>query len=169
MPARCPSYAATRFVTHWFGDLEAGSEAADETKQKYSEACAALFDVIHTEVLAAPHDVANARASGGSPFAAARQTVTTVGLMIQNQIIENILIGGPAMISRQLTRGDEILKVDGRDVAKDPDSLAGRLVGSDVPGTLVCLQVRKGSGEVRDVLLARISAGTTSAPSPTDI
>jgi hypothetical protein len=67
-----------------------------------------------------------------------KQTVTTVGLMIENQIIENILIGGrksrklalpqftlyfktltfetffypgPAMISRQLTRGDEILKV----------------------------------------------------------
>ena len=76
----------------------------------------------------------------GSPSAPAamKQTVTTVGLMIQNQIIENILIGGrksrkpalsqysmysktltfetlfypgPAMISRQLTRGDEILKV----------------------------------------------------------
>ena len=38
--------------------------------------------------------------------------------MVKNQVIENLLIGGPAMISRQLERGDVILKVDGREVSK---------------------------------------------------
>ena len=33
------------------------------------------------------------------------------------------------MISRQLARGDQVLKVDGRDVTRDPESLPSRLVG----------------------------------------
>lgn len=101
---------------------------------------------------------AGARAAQASGH---KQTVTTtVGLIVKNHTIENLLIGGPAMISQQLARGDVILKVDGRDVQHDDrDTLAARLVGSDVPGSLVCLQVRKQTtGELRDVLLARTAA-----------
>ena len=66
MPARCASFAASRFVSHWFGDLEPGSENANLSKKKFSDACSSLFDVIHTEVLAAPHEVANTRLSAGT-------------------------------------------------------------------------------------------------------
>jgi hypothetical protein len=65
MPARCASFAASRFVSHWFGDLEPGSENANLFKKKYSDSCGSLFDVIHTEVLAAPQEVANAHLSAG--------------------------------------------------------------------------------------------------------
>ena len=46
------------------------------------------------------------------------------------------------MNSRQLSRGDVILKVDGREVSNDDLLLQARLVGSDVPGSLVCVQVQ---------------------------
>ena len=52
MPRAAASYAAMRFASHWFGDLPPGP--LHEWLLKYSEACAALFDSIHTEVLAAP-------------------------------------------------------------------------------------------------------------------
>ena len=94
-------------------DCHVRSPAAHEWMSKYSSTSAALFDTIHADVLAAPH------ASVPSPAAAqSGQLQTTVGLMVKNQVIENLLIGGPAMISRQLERGDVILKVDGREVSK---------------------------------------------------
>ena len=94
-------------------DCHVRSPAAHEWMSKYSSTSAALFDTIHADVLAAPH------ASVPSPAAAqSGQHQTTVGLMVKNQVIENLLIGGPAMISRQLERGDVILKVDGREVSK---------------------------------------------------
>ena len=53
MPAVCgSSYAARRFVSHWFGDLPPSTPAAREWLQKYSEASASLFDIMHTEILA---------------------------------------------------------------------------------------------------------------------
>jgi len=53
MPARCGlSYAARRFVSHWFGDLPPTTPAAREWLLKYSEASASLFDIMHTEILA---------------------------------------------------------------------------------------------------------------------
>ena len=67
------------------------------------------------------------------------------------------------MISRQLARGDVILKVDGRDAARDPQSLGARLVGNDIPGSLLALQVRKHDGRIHDVLLARMKASDIAA------
>jgi len=89
-------------------------------------------------------------------------TATTVGMMVKqtnaNIYIENLLIGGPAMLGGHLTRGDVILAVDGRDVSKHKESFATRLIGSDIPGSLLGLQVRKKNGQVIDVMLARIAA-----------
>ena len=62
------------------------------------------------------------------------------------------------MLGGHLTRGDVILTVDGRDVSKHGESFAARLIGSDIPGSLLGLQVRKKSGQVIDVMLARIAA-----------
>ena len=40
----------------------------------------------------------------------------------------------------------------------DLDAEIQPVAGSDIPGSLVCLQVQKDTGEVRDVLLARTAA-----------
>jgi C-terminal processing protease CtpA/Prc len=73
------------------------------------------------------------------------QTVTTVGLIVKNATIENLLIGGPAMISEQLARGDKILKVDGRDVENDDrETLLARLVGQSQPPSTSCRIQRYG-------------------------
>jgi hypothetical protein len=125
---------------------------------------AALFDVIYTEVLAIGHKNGEPRLFPqalvqGQP---AIMTATTIGIMVKhtraNIYIENLLIGGPAMLGGHLTRGDVILAVDGRDVSKHAESFATRLIGSDIPGSLLGLQVRKKNGQVIDVMLARIAA-----------
>jgi len=57
---------------------------------------------------------------------------TTCGIMLNHSFIDNIVPGGPAFNSRQLSRGDQILQVDGFDCAEaSTDTIHNLLVGSD--------------------------------------
>ena len=129
------------------------------------ESSAALFDVLFTEILARgnergemklfPQELVHGKA--------AIETRATVEMMVKNNAIENLLIGGPVMICGHLNRGDVVLSIDGRDVSRLTDSLGTRLIGSDIPDTLLGLQVRKKNGQVIDVLLARTAAQDIAA------
>ena len=64
--------------------------------------------------------------------------------MLNGRTINNLAEGGPAYKSKQLDKGDVILRVDGHDVTLE--SCPDALVGNDVPGSSVTLTVQKGSG-----------------------
>ena len=64
------------------------------------------------------------RGSGGS-------AKTTVGLMMNGLVINNMVVGGPAYASAELQRGDTVLRVDGQPVTAGNFSEA--ILGSDIP------------------------------------
>jgi hypothetical protein len=107
-------------------------------------------DVLHVE---------RTSVSQASEFA----TQSTVGLMLSQTVIDNMVIGGPAYNSGQLSKGDELVAIDGQDVRSRLnkhryDHLASLLKGSDLPGTVVILTVKKlGSGEIKEVTLRRMA------------
>jgi hypothetical protein len=87
---------------------------------------------------------------------------STCGIMLNHSLIDNIVPGGPAFNSRQLSRGDQILQVDGFDCAEaSTDTMHNLLVGSDIPGSTVTVTVKKYSqgvhGTVQDVTLVRMA------------
>jgi C-terminal processing protease CtpA/Prc len=79
-----------------------------------------------------------------------------VGIMLNDLIIDNMVIGGPAYKCKQLDRGDKILKVDGVEV--DEENFQTILLGDDIPGSPVVLTVLKGEGseEVSPLSLLRV-------------
>jgi C-terminal processing protease CtpA/Prc len=68
-----------------------------------------------------------------------------VGIMLNDLIIDNMVIGGPAYKCKQLDRGDKIIKVDGYEV--DENNFQAMLLGDDIPGSFVSLTVLKGGSE----------------------
>eukprot|EP00282_Hemiselmis_andersenii_P011364 CAMPEP_0114118918 /NCGR_PEP_ID=MMETSP0043_2-20121206/5837_1 /TAXON_ID=464988 /ORGANISM="Hemiselmis andersenii, Strain CCMP644" /LENGTH=385 /DNA_ID=CAMNT_0001211437 /DNA_START=12 /DNA_END=1166 /DNA_ORIENTATION=- len=81
---------------------------------------------------------------------------TTVGLSLYGTRVDYVVPGGPAQLSRQLGKHDEILMVDGRDVSQE--TLTEAIVGTDQVHTTVKLLVRKAdSGRVVEVELMRVS------------
>jgi C-terminal processing protease CtpA/Prc len=68
-----------------------------------------------------------------------------VGIMLNDLIIDNMVIGGPAYKCKQLDRGDKIIKVDGYEV--DENNFQALLLGDDIPGSFVILTVLKGGSE----------------------
>lgn len=66
--------------------------------------------------------------------------------MLHGLIIDKMVEGGPAHSSGLLEQGDEILKVDGKEVTED--TFPGIVIGSDAPGSIVTLTVLQASGEV---------------------
>jgi len=68
-----------------------------------------------------------------------------VGIMLNDLIIDNMVIGGPAYKCKQLDRGDKIIKIDGCDV--DENNFQKILLGDDIPGSSVILTVLKGGSE----------------------
>jgi hypothetical protein len=62
--------------------------------------------------------------------------------MLKGTIIDQLVVGGPAYNSRELDRGDFVEAVDSTIV--DQDSILKTLIGSDTPGSMVSLTVRKG-------------------------
>ena len=64
--------------------------------------------------------------------------------MLHGNAIDIMVEGGPAFRCKQLDHGDVILKVDGEDVTLE--SCPQALIGCDIPGSLVAVTVRKGSG-----------------------
>ena len=95
-------------------------------------------------------------AADGEQSAAGFKTRTTVGIMFDRCVIDNMVVGGPAYNSRQLDRGDLVVEIDGRPV--DKDSLSQMLVGKDVAGTPVAITVKKGgkTGAKKTVTLLRM-------------
>jgi hypothetical protein len=69
-----------------------------------------------------------------------------VGLILQGNVIESTVVGGPAFTSLRLGRGDILLQVDGQDATDQNISVL--LVGNDRPGSRLILTVAKGSVEV---------------------
>ena len=66
-----------------------------------------------------------------------------VGVMFRGNIIESMVVGGPAFNCQQLDRGDELLLVDG-EVVTDANRNT-LLIGKDIPGSAVTLTVKKAS------------------------
>jgi C-terminal processing protease CtpA/Prc/predicted nucleic acid-binding Zn-ribbon protein len=123
------------------------------------------------------------------------RTKSTVGIMLNDCTVENIVVGGPAFISRAVANGDTILKIDGNTAtpgtallvndgalrlnpkpcldrsvecsASAPpnmcdnivcaDNILQHLVGSDVPGSQVVLDIQKKSGGQTQVKLKRMT------------
>lgn len=69
-----------------------------------------------------------------------------IGIMLHGLTIDKMVEGGPAQSSGLLEPGDEILKVDGKEVTED--TFPGIVIGSDSPGSIVTLTVLQASGEV---------------------
>ena len=65
--------------------------------------------------------------------------------MLNDLIIDNMVIGGPAYKCKQLDKGDKIIKVDGYDV--DENNFQKILLGDDIPGSPVILTVLKGGSD----------------------
>ena len=56
--------------------------------------------------------------------------------MLHGLIIDKMVEGGPAHSSGLLEQGDEILKVDGKEVTED--TFPGIVIGSDAPVISLC-------------------------------
>ena len=63
--------------------------------------------------------------------------------MFHGNMIESMVVGGPAFNSQKLDRGDELTRVDGERVTEG--NRHKLLVGNDVPGAVVTLTVKKQS------------------------
>ena len=68
--------------------------------------------------------------------------------------INNCLVGGPAYNSRKLDAGDVITGIDGNRVTAK--TIFAALIGDDVPGSNVTLDVHKKNGDRLQVQLERV-------------
>ena len=89
------------------------------------------------------------------PLSPGFRTKSTVGIMLNDCTVENLVVGGPAFISRKISNGDTIRCIDS--VAVNADNILQHLVGSDVPGTDVLLDVEKKGGGRKEVKLKRMA------------
>ena len=81
---------------------------------------------------------------------------STVGLVLRGVEVMEIVPGSPAELSGQIKAGDMVVSVDGRPV--DESTVAALIIGSDLAGTLVDLELRKPrTGVVVHVPLTRAS------------
>lgn len=83
-------------------------------------------------------------------------TKTTVGIMFVGSTIDNMVIGGPAYNCQRLNKGDILCKVDDEPV--DVHTLHDKLIGSDIPGSLVKITVRSPTqNKEKEVVLTRMA------------
>ena len=109
-------------------------------------ACDELLAELQSDMLSVPT----------ATFSSKFSTRATLGVMFHGNIIESMVVGGPAFNCQKLDRGDELLCVDGTDV--DDSNRNRLLIGKDVPGSSVTLTVQKASGERRDVVVSRMKS-----------
>ena len=84
------------------------------TFTRCEEQCSALLALVDEDILAVPHEqTAEASAATSSSFK------STVGIMVKETTIDELLFGGPAALSQNFERGDVILAVDGRDATRE--------------------------------------------------
>ena len=86
---------------------------------------------------------------------------STVGIMLSDLTIHNMVVGGPAFNSRLINIGDRIVAVDGQKVGLD--NFEAALVGSDLPGSEVVLTVFRESEKIeKQVTLRRMARSAMS-------
>ena len=83
------------------------------------------------------------------------RTRSTVGIMLSECLVENLVVGGPAFLCRQIAHGDKIVAIDG--AAVTPETILAQLVGQDEPGSAVTLDLQKQTGEKIQVRLSRMA------------
>ncbi len=76
-----------------------------------------------------------------------------VGLVLQGNVVESTVVGGPAFTSMRLGRGDILLQVDGQEATDQ--NIGVLLAGDDTPGSRLVLTVAKGGNEV--ICFARVA------------
>ena len=66
--------------------------------------------------------------------------------MLLGTTVDNLVVGGPAYNSRQLHRGDVIVKVNGNAITQA--NIHDIMVGDDMPGAPVVVTVARGGAKV---------------------
>jgi len=74
-------------------------------------------------------------------FDASQATKTTIGLMVKSNVVDNILTGSPAALSKKFMKGDVVVQIDGAPV--NNKNLIDLLIGCDIPGTIVTVKVMR--------------------------
>jgi hypothetical protein len=85
---------------------------------------------------------AYAHVRGAEVFSSAFATKATLGVILSDRKIDSMVIGGPAFLSGKLAKGDEVMQVDGIECPTF-EMLHAYLTGSDTPGSIVSLTVKK--------------------------
>jgi hypothetical protein len=70
------------------------------------------------------------------------QPRSTVGILLNGLVIDDIVLGGPAFNAEQIDKGDTILRVDDIDVTAETVQRA--LIGTDKPESTVSIVIKKG-------------------------
>ena len=86
---------------------------------------------------------------------------TTVGIAYTSDtfVINGTLVGGPAFNSNKIHKGDEMVSVDGVKCKGNEKKIDALLTGSDQPGSVVTLGMRRSnSSEVSEVKLQRMAS-----------
>ena len=79
----------------------------------------------------------------------------SIGITLGGIHIESCLVGSPAHASRSIHAGDVITQINGTPVTAD--TVRAGLIGEDIPGSMVCLDIKKQSGDTKQVLIQRTS------------
>mmetsp|Transcript_95732 Transcript_95732/g.139837 ORF Transcript_95732/g.139837 Transcript_95732/m.139837 type:complete len:567 (+) Transcript_95732:81-1781(+) len=82
---------------------------------------------------------------------ASQDNKSTVGLMVGDGIVTNMLTGAPAYMSKKFKKGDKLLAIDGQIVTQNGQVIK-MLIGNDLPGTLVTIKVQRGKQTIEGVL-----------------
>ena len=76
--------------------------------------------------------------------------------MCTNCMVDSLLAGAPASLSKKILKGDKILEVDSQPVTNS--NIVELLIGADVPGSIVNIKVsRDGAADPIEVPLKRVS------------
>jgi C-terminal processing protease CtpA/Prc len=62
-----------------------------------------------------------------------------VGILLNGTTVVDMVMGSPASVSRQISKGDIILEVDNKEV--NPENVIQGLCGQDIPGTEILLKI----------------------------
>lgn len=107
--------------------------------------CAIMLEIIHRDLTSASRKL---------PPLPKGSSKSTLGMILNGCDVENVLIGGPAMMGG-IERGDVVVQIDGKDVKGE--NVLERLNMDDTPGNLVPLSIRKrGAGQLHEFSIERI-------------
>ena len=135
------------------GEKDTGLEARVESSALFCEKMSAELRALHmlqTE-LQSHSDQRLSTGTGREPIVGMHKR-TTVGIGLKGRLIEWIALRSPAHACGKLRKGDQIVRVDGKEVGAE--SLPAALTGSDVPGSSLHLEVlRRHEARQEDALV----------------